>query len=90
MQLDVERLALEVELARSNAEATRSQLALAEDRLQRQQALVERGVAAETSVNELRTNAQALRATRGTDRCGPVEVAPSEITADMLSAPQTN
>ncbi|TNC50488.1 efflux RND transporter periplasmic adaptor subunit [Rubellimicrobium rubrum] len=62
VQLDVERLTLEVELARSNAEATRSQLALAEDQLQRQQALVERGVAAETSVNELRTNVQALRA----------------------------
>lgn len=62
VQIDVERLTLDLNLARSNAEATRSQLALAEQQLARQQALVERGVAAENTLDELRTNVDALRA----------------------------
>jgi len=62
VQIDVERLGLDLNLARSNAEATRAQLALAEQQLQRQQALVERGVAAETTLDEVQTNVDALRA----------------------------
>ncbi|EYD74098.1 hypothetical protein Rumeso_04351 [Rubellimicrobium mesophilum DSM 19309] len=62
VQVDVERLTLDLNLARSNAEATRSQLSLAERQLERQQQLVERGVAAENTVAELQTNAEALRA----------------------------
>ena len=62
VQIDVERLTLDLNLARSNAEATRSQLSLAERQLERQQQLVERGVAAENTVAELQTNVEALRA----------------------------
>jgi membrane fusion protein (multidrug efflux system) len=62
VQIDVERLGLDLNLARSNAEATRSQLALAEQQLERQEALVERGVAAATTLDEVRTNVDALRA----------------------------
>jgi RND family efflux transporter MFP subunit len=61
VQIDVERLGLDLNLARSNAEATRAQLALAEQQLERQQALVERGVAAETTLDEVQTNVDALR-----------------------------
>lgn len=62
VQIDVERLGLDLNLARSTADATRAQLALAEQQLERQEALVERGVAAETTLGEVRTNVDALRA----------------------------
>ncbi|TNC72616.1 efflux RND transporter periplasmic adaptor subunit [Rubellimicrobium roseum] len=62
VQVDVERLGLDVQLARSNADSTRAQLAVAEDQLQRQEALIERGVAAPTTAAELRASVAAQRA----------------------------
>ncbi len=62
VQVDVEGLALDLDLARNNAEATRSELALAEGRLERQRALSERGVAAEATLDEAESNVVRLRA----------------------------
>lgn len=62
VRIDLQGLNIELDLARSNAEATRAQLALAEDQLDRQEELVERGVAAATTVNELSANVAALQA----------------------------
>jgi RND family efflux transporter MFP subunit len=62
VQVDVEGLTLDVDLARNNAEATRSELTLAEGRLERQRALSERGVAAEASLDEAESNVVRLRA----------------------------
>lgn len=63
VQVDVQRLTLETNLARSNLASTRSQLALAEEQLARAEALVERGVAAETSLDEARTQVDQIRST---------------------------
>ena len=63
VQVDVEGLEIDLNLARSNAEATRSELGLAEGQLERQQALAERGVAATAALDEAQTGVQRLRAT---------------------------
>lgn len=63
VQIDVERLTLDRDLAESNAAATRSQLALAEQQLERAQQLSERGVGAAASLDEARSNVQQFRAT---------------------------
>ena len=63
VQVDVQRLTLETNLARSNLASTRSQLALAEEQLARAEALVERGVAAEASLDEARTQVDQIRST---------------------------
>jgi RND family efflux transporter MFP subunit len=63
VQVDVQRLTLETNLARSNLASTRSQLALAEEQLARAEALVERGVSAATSLDEARTQVDQIRST---------------------------
>jgi RND family efflux transporter MFP subunit len=63
VQIDVERLTLDLDLARSTAEATRSDLALAEQQLERARQLSERGVAAASTLDEAQSNVQRLRAT---------------------------
>ncbi|WP_210526768.1 efflux RND transporter periplasmic adaptor subunit [Rubellimicrobium arenae] len=63
VQVDVQRLTLDMTLARSNAEATRAQLGLAQRQLERQQALVGRGVAAEASLEDLQASIAAQQAT---------------------------
>lgn len=62
IQVDVERLTLELAAAESNRDATRAQLELAEAQLERSEALVERGVAPATTLDEVRTNVAGLRA----------------------------
>ncbi len=62
LQVDVEQLALQLDLQRSNAEATRAQLTLAEAQLERSQALVERGVATTSDLDQARTSVEGLRA----------------------------
>lgn len=60
VQVGVERLSLEADLARSNLAATQSQLSLAQDQLARAEELVSRGVAAETTLAELRSEVERL------------------------------
>lgn len=62
VQLDEERLTLELDLARANAESTQTQLATAQAQLDRARSLVERGVAAETTLEDLENNVASLRA----------------------------
>ena len=62
VQLDVERLRLDLDLQRSNAAATQSQLTLAEGQFERVQALVERGVATTSDLDQARTTLEGLRA----------------------------
>jgi membrane fusion protein (multidrug efflux system) len=62
VQVDVERLTLELDLARSNADASRAQLALAEGQLERTAALVERGVVTTSDLEEAQSNVDGLRA----------------------------
>lgn len=62
VQVDVEQLALTVELQRSNAAATQSQLQLAEANYERQLALVDRGVTTSASLDQARTQVESLRA----------------------------
>lgn len=62
VQLDVEGLQLDLDLAQSNAEATRSELALAEGQLERAQQLAERGVGAAASLDEAQSAVTQLRA----------------------------
>ncbi len=52
VQIDVEGLELDRDVARSNAEATRSELSLAEAQLERARQLAERGVSAAASLDE--------------------------------------
>ena len=68
VQIDVESLGIQAEQQRSTAEATRTQLALAEAQLQRTRALLEKGFTtasaldeAEANVNQLRANLSALQ-----------------------------
>ncbi len=61
-QIDVETLSLELQQARSNADATRAQLDLAEVQLERAQQLIDRGVAPTSSLNEVQSNVAQLRA----------------------------
>lgn len=60
VQVGVERLSLEADLARSNLAASQSQLGLAQDQLARAEELVSRGVAAETTLSELRAEVERL------------------------------
>jgi RND family efflux transporter MFP subunit len=62
VQLDEERLTLELDLARANAESTGTQLEVAERQLERARGLVERGVAAETTIADPENNVASLRA----------------------------
>jgi RND family efflux transporter MFP subunit len=62
VQLDEERLTLELDLARANAESTQTQLDTAQAQLDRARSLVERGVAAETTLEDLENNVASLRA----------------------------
>lgn len=62
VQIDVEALALERDLARSNLQATLAQLDLAAGQLERIEALVERGVASSSALDEGRSRVEGLRA----------------------------
>ncbi len=62
VQVDVERLTLELGQARSNAEATRAQLALAEGQLERVEQLVDRNVATTSTLEEAQSSVDGLRA----------------------------
>lgn len=62
VQIDVERLTLELNLQRSNAAATRAQLSLAENQLERVRALVDRGVATASELDSARSSVDALQA----------------------------
>jgi RND family efflux transporter MFP subunit len=62
VQVDVEGLTLDRDVARSNAEVTRTELALAEQQLERARALSERGVAAASTLDEAESSVQRLRA----------------------------
>ncbi len=61
-QIDVETLTLELEQARSTADATRAQLDLAEVQLERTQQLIDRGVTTTSSLEEARSSVAQLRA----------------------------
>jgi len=62
VQVDVERLTLELGQARSNAAATRAQLSLAEGQLDRVRQLVERNVATASTLEEAQSSVDGLRA----------------------------
>jgi RND family efflux transporter MFP subunit len=62
VRIDVEGLTLDLDLAESNLESTRSELALAEGQLERARQLSERGVAAAASLDEVESTVQRLRA----------------------------
>lgn len=62
VQIEIETLTLELAQARSNAEATRAQLHLAEAQLDRVQELSQRGVSATSNVDEAESNVNQLRA----------------------------
>lgn len=62
VQVDVERLTIELGQARSNAEATRAQLSLAEGQLERVRQLVDRNVATTSTLEEARSSVDGLRA----------------------------
>lgn len=61
-QVDVQRLTIDLNLARSNADATRAQVALAEGQLARARELVDRGVQAASTLEEAESSVAALRA----------------------------
>ena len=62
VQLDVERLRIDLNLQLSNADATQSQLTLAEGQFERVQALVDRGVTTTSDLDQARTTLEGLRA----------------------------
>jgi RND family efflux transporter MFP subunit len=62
VQVDVERLTLELGQARSNAQATRAQLSLAEGQLERVRQLVARNVATTSTLEEAQSAVEGLRA----------------------------
>lgn len=62
VQIDVEQLRLQLDLQRSTAAATQSQLTLAEAQLERVRALVERGVATTSDLDSAETSVAGLRA----------------------------
>lgn len=82
LQVDVEQLRLQLDLQRSNAEATRAQLTLAEAQLERSQALVERGVATTSDLDQARTSVEGLRAQVSalTDQVSAAELSLSKAT----------
>ncbi len=86
VQVDVEGLTLDLDVARNTAEATRSELALAEGRLERQRALSERGVAAEASLDEAESNVVRLRASLAAQE-EQVEVAERALGGAAVRAP---
>jgi membrane fusion protein (multidrug efflux system) len=63
VQINVEKLTLDLDLQRSNAGATRAQLALAEAQLERVEALMERGVASVSSLDQARSAVEGYRST---------------------------
>lgn len=82
VQLDVARLRLELDQQRSNAEATRSQLSLAQAQFERVQALVDRGVATTSDLDQARTNLEGLQASLSalTDQVAAAELSLSQAT----------
>ncbi|MBZ0130025.1 MAG: efflux RND transporter periplasmic adaptor subunit [Rhodobacteraceae bacterium] len=62
VQVDVEALTLELQVARSTAQSTRSHLALGEAQLKRAVSLLERGVGTNSSLDEAQVNVASLRA----------------------------
>lgn len=61
-QIDVETLTLELRQARSNADATRAQLGLAEGQLERALQLIDRGVTTTSTLDEAQSIVAQLRA----------------------------
>jgi len=61
VQVDVEALTLELQVQRSTAQSTRSQLGLAETQLARAESLVERGVGTTSTLDEARGSVASLR-----------------------------
>ncbi len=86
VRLDAERLTLELNLARANAESTRTQLATAQAQLDRAQGLVERGVAAETTLADLENNVASLRASLAAQE-DQVAAAELGLTNAVVTAP---
>lgn len=82
VQVDVESLTLDLDLARSNAESTRAQVRRAEAQLERAQALVERGVNSATSTEEAQTTVDQLSASLAAqeDQIRSAELALSRAT----------
>jgi membrane fusion protein, multidrug efflux system len=82
VQVDVERITLELDLARSNADASRAQLAFAEGQLERSIALVERGVATASDLEEAQSNVDGLRASLAaqTDQVAAAELTLRDAT----------
>jgi len=62
VQVDVERLTIELAQARSNGAATRAQLSLAEGQLERVRQLVDRNVATTSTLEEAQSSVDGLRA----------------------------
>jgi len=62
VQVDQESLTLELDLARSNAAATATQLDLAEIQLERTEALLDRGVTTTSSLDQARSQVEGLQA----------------------------
>jgi len=62
VQLDTESLQVQLDQARSTAEATRAQLVLADSQLARTRDLIERGVTASSGLEQAQSSADALRA----------------------------
>jgi len=62
VQVDEESLTLDLNLARSNAAATATQLDLAEIQLERAEALLDRGVTTTSSLDQARSQVEGLRA----------------------------
>lgn len=82
VQVGVDRLALDLDLARSNAASSRTQLTLAEGQLVRAQALVDRGVSAASSLDEASSAVEAERASLAAleDQVAAAELALADAT----------
>lgn len=82
VQIDVERATLDRNLARSTADATRAQLALAEGQRNRALTLLERGVATESTLEEAESSVAAFRANLAAldDQVTAAELALSDAT----------
>ena len=85
VQIDVERLTLELDLAKSNAEAQAVQLQLAEAQLARVRQLVDRGVATASTLEEAQSSVDGLRAsvaaTRDQIRVAELSLRNADVTA---------
>jgi RND family efflux transporter MFP subunit len=62
VQIDIETLTLELDQMKSNRAATQAQLALAEAKLKRVAALIDRGVTTASNLDEAESNVRGLRA----------------------------